>query len=95
MMPVILASWKQTQVGVYAEILGRGGVRSTVHSALHYAHTIEDHGELVFMDVWALVHAGLVCLRKPALNQFRSQLQNISFPCLPVVFRNFRTFPRL
>ncbi len=35
------------QVGVYAEILGRGGVRSTVHSALHYVHTIEDHGELL------------------------------------------------
>ncbi|CAB1097495.1 unnamed protein product [Ectocarpus sp. CCAP 1310/34] len=33
-------------VGVYAELLGRGGVRTTVHSALHYVQAYEDHGEL-------------------------------------------------
>ncbi|CAB1117012.1 unnamed protein product [Ectocarpus sp. CCAP 1310/34] len=33
-------------VGVYAYLLGRGGVRTTVHSALHYVQAIEDHGHM-------------------------------------------------
>lgn len=55
-------SFLDEQVGVYAEILGRGGVRSTVHSALHYAHTIEDHGEPFILPVTAcaLVRAKVV-----------------------------------
>ncbi|CAB1102334.1 unnamed protein product [Ectocarpus sp. CCAP 1310/34] len=32
--------------GTWWELLGRGGVRTTVHSALHYVQAIEDHGHM-------------------------------------------------
>lgn len=49
------ANHKQ-QVGVYTELLGRGGVRTVVHSCLHYKDAIEDHGKrMEDLGLFALV----------------------------------------